>query len=126
MCNMFTSVMHVQIVGLIYTFKQYFLCCVFSSQVPLPEIKLHPRTEAVNLTETVTFTCFATGYDVSYWWTSGSGSFPTRAWGVYTNNLVITGVRSSDHNTYTCVASNEGGNVSSNNATLKITGMIFC
>ena len=43
--------------------------------------------------------------------------------GINTNTLVIPDVRSSDANTYTCVASNEGGNVSSNIARLTVTGM---
>ena len=43
--------------------------------------------------------------------------------GVKTNTLVIPDVRSSDSNTYTCVASNEGGSVTSNSTTLTVTGM---
>ena len=43
--------------------------------------------------------------------------------GINTNSLVIPDVRSSDDNTYTCVASNDGGNVSSNTARLTVTGM---
>jgi len=59
---------------------------------------------------------------VSYEWTIGSGSFPSKVTGINTNILVIPDVRSSDDNTYTCVASNEGGNVSSNTARLTVTG----
>ena len=43
--------------------------------------------------------------------------------GINTNSLVIPDVRSSDDNTYTCVASNERGNVSLNTARLTVTGM---
>ena len=43
--------------------------------------------------------------------------------GINSNTLVIPDVKSSDDNTYTCVASNEGGSVSSNAAQLAITGM---
>ena len=43
--------------------------------------------------------------------------------GINTNTLVIPDVRSSDDNTYTCVASNQGGYVSSNAAKLTVTGM---
>ena len=43
--------------------------------------------------------------------------------GINTNILVIPDVRSSDDNSYSCVASNERGNVSSNTATLTVTGM---
>ena len=41
--------------------------------------------------------------------------------GINSNTLVIPNVRSSDDNTYTCVASNEGGTVSSNAAQLTVT-----
>ncbi|XP_065904870.1 cell adhesion molecule Dscam1-like isoform X3 [Dysidea avara] len=92
-------------------------------KVPFPEIKVHPKSEAVDLTETVTLTCFATGYDVSYQWKSSSGSFASKVWGINTHTLVIPDVRSSDDNTYTCVASNEGGNASSNGAKLTVTGL---
>ena len=83
----------------------------------------YPSSQSVDLTQTVTFTCNAIGYNVSYQWTIGSGSFPTdRVTGINTDTLTITDVRSSDDNTYTCVASNEGGNVSSSAAQLTVTG----
>jgi len=43
--------------------------------------------------------------------------------GIKAITLVIPYVRPSDGNTYTCVASNEGGSVTSNSATLTVTGM---
>ena len=43
--------------------------------------------------------------------------------GINTNTLVIPDVRSSDDNTYTCVASNEGGASPSYPARLTVTGM---
>ena len=82
-----------------------------------------PSSRSVNLTQTATFTCSATGYNVNYKWTIGSGSFPNKVTGINTNTLVIPDVRSSDDNTYTCVASNQGGSVSSNGAKLTVTGM---
>ena len=91
--------------------------------VGLPTIVLEPIPARVELTQTATFTCSATGYNVSYKWTIGSGSFPSKVTGINTNTLVIPDVRSSDDNTYTCVASNEGGSVSSNGAKLTVTGM---
>ena len=87
-----------------------------------PVIMTHPSSQSVDLTQTVTFTCSATGYNVSYRWTIGSGSFPNKVTGINSNTLVIPNVRSSDDNTYTCVASNEGGSVSSNAAQLTVTG----
>ena len=90
----------------------------------MPVIITHPSSQNVSLTQTATFTCSATGYNVSYQWTIGSGSFPNdRVTGRNTSNLTVTDVRSSDDNTYTCVVSNEGGNVSSNASRLTITGM---
>ena len=87
-----------------------------------PVIITHPSSQSVNITQTATFTCNATGYNVSYQWTIASGSFPNKTTGINSNTLVIPNVRSSDNNTYTCVASNEGGNVSSNAAQLTVTG----
>jgi len=43
--------------------------------------------------------------------------------GINNNTLVIPDVRSSDDDTYTCVASNEGGSVSSDTVRLTVTGM---
>ena len=83
----------------------------------------HPTPQYVNLTGTAIFTCNATGYNVSYQWTIGSGSFPSKVTGISSNTLMIPDVRSSDDNTYTCVASDEGANTSSNAAKLTITGM---
>ena len=93
--------------------------------VALPTIVLESIPARVDLTQTATFTCSATGYNVSYKWIIESGSFPSKVSGINTNTLVIPDVRSSDDNTYTCVASNEGGSVSSNGAKLTVTGMIM-
>ena len=88
-----------------------------------PTLTIQPSSQSVDLTQTTTFTCSATGYNVSYKWTIGSESFPSKVTGINTNTLVIPDVRSSDDNTYTCAASNEGGSVSSNGAKLTVTGM---
>ena len=85
-------------------------------------IATHPLSQSVDLTQIATFTCNATGYNVSYQWTIVSRSFPNKVTDINSNTLVIPNVRSSDGNTYTCVASNEGGNVSSNAAQLIVTG----
>ena len=91
--------------------------------VASPLFQFNPSSQSFDLSQIATFTCSATGYDVSYKWTIGSGSFPSKVTGINTNTLVIPDVRSSDDNTYTCVASNEGGNVSSNGVKLTVTGM---
>jgi len=87
-----------------------------------PVFVTHPSPQSINLTQTSTLICSATGYNVSYEWTIGSGSFPNKVTSLNTDTLVIPDVRSFDDNTYTCVASNEGGSVSSNTARLTVTG----
>ena len=80
----------------------------------------------VDLEENVTLICNVTGDNIKYEWTNGSGSFDDgRVSGVTNKTLVITGVRSSDNNTYTCVASNEREIVTSN-VTLIVAGMKLC
>ena len=91
--------------------------------VKRPVLATFPSSQSVDLTQTASFTCSATGYNVSYKWTIGSGSFSSKVTGINTNTLVIPDMRSSDDNTYTCVASNQGGSVSSNGAKLTVTGM---
>ena len=81
--------------------------------------------QTVGLTENVTFMCSAIGYHVHYKWKIGSESFPSKVTSENTNTLVIPDVRSSDDDTYTCVASNQKGNDSSNAAKLTVTGMML-
>ena len=88
-----------------------------------PRYVIRPSPKSVDLTQTATFTCSATGYNVQYEWRIGSGSFPSKVTGINTNTLVIPDVRSSDDNTYRCVIGNEGGSVSSNTVRLTVTGM---
>jgi len=83
---------------------------------------MHPRSQGENLTQRATFTCSAAGYNVHYKWKIGSGSFPSKVTGIGTHTLVIPDVRSSDDNTYTCVARSKGGSVSSNSAQLTVCG----
>ena len=86
---------------------------------------LHPSSQYIDLAKTAIFTCNATGYNISYQWTIGSGSFPSKVTGISSNTLVIPDVRSSDINTYACVASNQRGNVSSDTVKLLVTGMFI-
>ena len=74
------------------------------------------------MAQIATFTCSATGYNISYQWTIGSGSFPNKVTGIDSSTLVIPNVRSSDDNTYTCVVSNRRG-TRRNAAQLTVTGM---
>ena len=86
-----------------------------------------PSPQTVDLTQTATFTCSATGYNVTYEWRIGKRQFPSKVTGINTNTLVISDVRSSDDDTYRCVASNEGGSRGAggnqNAARLTVTGM---
>ena len=91
--------------------------------VKAPTFLTQPSSQRVDLTQTSMLTCSATGHNVKYEWTIGSGSFPSKVTGINTNTLVIPDVRSSDDNTYTCTISNDGGSVTSNPAKLTITGM---
>ena len=85
-------------------------------------IERPPPSRLIYLRQTITLRCFATGYNVSYQWTIGSGLFPDKVTGINSNTLMIPDVRSSDDNTYACVASNEGGSVSSS-SNLTVIGM---
>ena len=89
--------------------------------VERPAFVTRPSSQSVNLTQTATFTCSATGYNVSYQWEIRSGSFPDKVTGINSNTLVIPNVRSSDENFYTCVISNEAG-MRRNGARLTVTG----
>ena len=94
--------------------------------VQRPEWVTRPSSQSVDLTQTATFTCSATGYNVQYEWRIGSGSFPDKVTGINTNTLVIPDVRSSDDNTYRCVVSNEGGSRGAGSQSavrLTVTGM---
>ena len=90
-------------------------------------ITSHPSSQQVDLEQNAKFECFAVGYNLSYQWTIGSGSFPSKVTGINTNTLVIPDVRSSDDNTYTCMASNQYEMVNASSATLTIKGMFrYC
>ena len=90
--------------------------------VAIPIVMITPMSQAVNLTGYVTFLCTVIGYEVtSYSWATGSGSLPNKVTDINSSDLVIPNVRSSDDNTYTCVASNSAGS-GNNTAQLTVTG----
>ena len=68
-------------------------------------------SQNLDILQTAVLTCDATGYNVSYYWTIGSGQFPSKVTGVNSNTLIVPDLRSSDNNSYTCVAVNIGGSV---------------
>ena len=89
-----------------------------------PSFTTPPSPQSVDLTQTATFTCSATGDDVKYQWTIGSGSFPSKVTGINTNTLVIPDVRSCDGNIYSCTIDNDGGCVTSDSVQLTVTGTV--
>ena len=91
--------------------------------VATPKFTTQASSQTVSLSQTATFTCSATGYNLNYQWMIGSGSFPSKVTGINTNTLVIPDVRLSDGNTYTCTISNDGGSVTSDPVQLTVTGM---
>ena len=90
-----------------------------------PRCKDKMLQESFTLTQTATLRCCATGYNVLYKWIFGSGSFPSKVTGINSNTLVIPDVRSSDDNTYACMASNEGGTIQCASGRLTVTGMYY-
>jgi len=107
---------------LIIVYMEHYSVCVFHVVSSL-QFSEHPSALNIDLTESAKLTCSATGYNVHYQWTIGSGSFPSKVTGINTNILVIPDVTLSDGNTYTCTISNGGGIVTSNPAKLTVTGM---
>ena len=72
--------------------------------------------------ETVSFHCNADGKGLSYSWKRQDIKLPLSATGSTTNTLVIIGVRIKDSGNYQCTVSNRFGKVSSDFASLKVTG----
>jgi len=101
------------------------LLCILILVLPPVIFNMDLKVEVL-LEDNVTLTCNAIGDNIKYEWKTRSGSllYGNRISGVYNDTLVITGVRSYDDNTYTCVANDKGGNVTSS-VTLIVTGMIF-
>ena len=125
-CRSFSDYAAVSIINgeyiCLYIMTLIFSTFAFLILVTSPIFVSHPISQQVDLAQIATFTCNAIGGNVNYQWRIGSGSFPIKVTGINSNTLVIPDVRSSDDNTYTCVASNEGGNVSSNATRLTVTG----
>ena len=90
-----------------------------------PVFLLEPISQFIYLSQTAVFTCLATGHEVKYQWTVGAGSFSGYLTGINNNTLVIPDVKSSDSNTYICVASIREGSVHSKAAYLTVIGMHY-
>jgi len=67
----------------------------------------------------VTFTCLAEGDGLSYSWERQGSKLPLST---TTHTLVISGVREEDSGNYRCIVENRFGHVSSDYASLNVTG----
>ena len=96
----------------------------------LPVIQEPPKNQTLALVfdnETVSFNCAASGEGLSYTWHRQDLELPYSATGNTTNILVISGVRVEDSGNYQCIVSNRFGTVSSDYASLNVTGKnIIC
>ena len=91
----------------------------------LPVIRDPPKDQTVVFlfgNESITLYCIADGEGLSYIWKRQDLELPHSATGNTTNTLVISGVRERDSGNYQCTVSNKFGTVSSDYATLNITG----
>ena len=83
----------------------------------LPSVNTHPDNVTVLTGQSVNLTCSATGTDVVYQWMRN---------GIISNNisnvLRINEIKQSDDGIYQCIASNKGGNATSNPAMIKVYG----
>ena len=85
-------------------------------------ITTHPQDELVNVSDSVNFTCGASGSTaISYRWLYNDNDVtddPGHIEGANTNTLMIVNVTVTDWGVYSCVASNIVDNDTSNEATL--------
>ena len=117
---------------IIWYLVNYAKCCVtwdeltYSSYLVIvpPVITTHPMDMNMTLQDdpiNVTLTCEAERAD-TYMWERQNGDIPSGASGVNTTMLTLINLQLMDAGNYRCVASNEGGNDTSNYATLTING----
>ena len=84
----------------------------------LPSIKVHPNSTTILTGQPVNLRCGAIGTNVMYQWMrngviiSDDNSFV----------LTIDEIRQSDDGIYQCIASNKGGNATSNPAMITVYG----
>ena len=85
-------------------------------------ITTHPQDELVNVSDSVNFTCEASGSSPIYYRWLYNGNYitndPGHIEGVNTTTLMIVNVTVTDWGMYSCEASNIVNNVTSNGATL--------
>jgi len=90
------------------------------SAIVLPQILTNPNEVTASIGQSIQLTCSALGTDIVYQWmkddvvVSGDNS----------DVLRITNIEEPDEGVYKCVASNKGGQVESNSATITVYGML--
>ena len=84
----------------------------------LPSINTHPDNVTILTGQSVDLTCSATGTDVVYQWMRNGIIISDD----YSNVLRINEIKQSDDGTYQCIASNKGGNTTSNPAMVIVYG----
>ena len=89
--------------------------------VVIPEIRMNP-SNVTNLTgQQLQLTCKAVGTDIVYHWMKNNINISIPA-DPNLNMLKIANITESDEGVYKCVASNKGGMVESNPATITVYG----
>ena len=81
----------------------------------LPSVNTHTDNVTVLTGQSVNLTCSATGTDVVYKWMRNGVIISDDN----SNVLRINEIKQSDDGTYQCIASNKGGNATSNLALIK-------
>jgi len=82
----------------------------------LPQILTHPNDATVFIGQSTQLTCGALGTDIVYQWMKDGVVVS----GAISNMLKITNIEESDEGVYKCVASNKGGQVESDIATVTV------
>ncbi len=83
-----------------------------------PGITSQPQSQTVAAGDSATFSVTASGDALTYQWYFNGSAFS----GGTTSSLKITNVRTSDAGDYTVVVTNAAGNITSNKATLTVSG----
>ena len=89
-----------------------------SSFIVLPSINTHPDNATILTGQSVNLTCSATGTDVVYQWMRNGVIISDDN----SNVLRINEIKQSDDGSYHCIASNKGGNTTSNPAMITVYG----
>ena len=92
--------------------------CLTCYHIVLPSMNTHPDNVTVLTGQSVDLTCSATGTDVVYQWMKNGVILSDES----SNVLRINEIKQSDDGTYQCIASNKGGNATSNPAMIIVYG----